>query len=261
MLALISPAKTLDFDSPLRTKKHSQPQFLDASSKLISTLSAKSSGQIAKLMHISPQLAELNHRRISEWQLPFTTNNARPAIMAFKGDVYLGLEAWNLSQRDLSWAQKHLRILSGLYGILRPLDLMQAYRLEMGTKLKTGCAKNLYQFWQDELGKHLNDTLVSNGHKVLVNLASREYFQAIDPNLISSKIVTPTFLDLKNGEYRFLSFFAKKARGCMTRYIIENRITTLKALRQFNIEGYRYCEKRSNGNEWVFIRDTQASAS
>ena len=255
MLALISPAKTLDFDSPLNTKKHTQPQFLDASSKLISTLSEKSSGQIAKLMHISPQLADLNHQRFSDWQLPFTKKNARPAVLAFKGDVYLGLEAWNLSQRDLTWAQKHLRILSGLYGILRPLDLMQAYRLEMGTKLKIGQSKNLYQFWQNELGKHLNDTLESNRHKVLVNLASQEYFQAIDAKLISSRIVTPTFLDLKNGEYKFLSFFAKKARGYMARYIIENRVTTLKALKQFDIEGYRYCEKCSKGNAWVFTRD------
>ena len=255
MLALISPAKTLDFDSPLSTRKFSQPEFLDASNKLINTLKGLSSKRLAKLMKISPKLAELNHQRFSDWQLPFTQENARPAVMAFKGDVYLGLEAWNLSQRDLNWAQKHLRILSGLYGILKPLDLMQPYRLEMGTALKTCGAKNLYQFWQDDLSEHLNHTLESNAHKVLVNLASMEYFQAINPKLISSRIITPSFLNLNNGEYKFLSFFAKKARGSMARYIIENRVTSLKALKKFDSADYRYCEKRSEGNSWVFIRD------
>jgi len=256
MLALISPAKTLDFESPLPTKKHSQPEFLDASDKLIDSLNGLSSKRLAKLMKISPKLAELNHQRFSDWQRPFTQDNARPAILAFKGDVYLGLEAWNLSQLDLNWAQNHLRILSGLYGILKPLDLMQAYRLEMGTALKTCGAKNLYQFWQDTLSEHLNCTLNSGAHKALVNLASVEYFQAINPQLISSRIITPAFLNLKDGEYKFLSFFAKKARGYMARYIIENRITTLKALKQFNTDGYRYCGIRSAGNSWVFIRDS-----
>jgi len=255
MLALISPAKTLDFDSPLPTQKYSQPEFLDASSKLIGTLSGFSSKRLAKLMKISPKLAELNHQRFSEWQLPFTQDNARPAVLAFKGDVYLGLEAWNLSKRDLNWAQKHLRILSGLYGLLKPLDLMQPYRLEMGTVLKTNGAKNLYQFWQDDLSNHLNNTLDSGAHKVLVNLASQEYFQAIDPKLVSSRIITPRFLNLKDGKYKFLSFFAKKARGYMARYIIENRVTTLKALKQFDTADYRYCDERSAGNSWVFIRD------
>jgi len=254
MLAIISPAKTLDFNSPLHTQKNSQPEFLDASNKLINTLTGFSSSQIADLMKISPELAELNHQRFSDWQLPFTADNARPAVLAFKGDVYLGLEAWKLSPRDLNWAQKHLRILSGLYGILKPLDLMQPYRLEMGTKLKTCGAKNLYQFWQDDLSNHLNNALESNAHKVLVNLASVEYFQAIDPALISSRIITPGFLNLKNGEYKFLSFLAKKARGYMARYIIENRVKTIKALKQFDIEGYRYCEERSADDSPVFIR-------
>ena len=255
MLAVISPAKTLDYATPLQISKYSQPEFLDKSSTLIKTLSTKSSEQISELMHISSNLADLNQQRYAEWQTPFTTDNARQAILAFKGDVYLGLEAWNLSSRDLNWAQKHLRILSGLYGLLKPLDLMQAYRLEMGTKLKVGSDVDLYHFWQKTLSDHLNSTLEESRHKVLINLASQEYYKVLNPEQITCRIITPTFLDLKNGKYKFISFFAKKARGLMARYLIEQRVSTVKALKAFNLSGYRYCEQRSKVDDWVFIRD------
>ncbi len=255
MLAVISPAKRLDFTSAATTAKHSLPVFLKESKQLIKVLRGKSADEIASLMNLSTELADLNYQRYGEWQTPFTPENAKPAALAFKGDVYLGLDAETMSDRDWTWAQKHLRILSGLYGVLKPLDLIQAYRLEMGTRLGTPKGDDLYDFWGARLTKALNEAVAEQRQPVLVNLASHEYFEAVDPNAIEARIITPTFKDLKNGKYKFLSFYAKKARGLMARYIIDNRISTLKGLRDFDADGYYFSEAQSRGDNWVFLRD------
>ena len=255
MLAVISPAKTLDFDTPAQTRTHTMPGFLADSTALINQLRDLSPDEIGELMGISTKLADLNYTRYTNWGTPFTTKNAKQAVLAFKGDVYMGLQAWNMSQRDLTWAQRHVRILSGLYGLLKPLDLIQPYRLEMGTRLASARGSDLYAFWGDKLTTALNDALAAEKSHVLVNLASNEYFAALDPDRIDARIITPTFRDLKNGRYKFLAFFAKKARGYMTRHIVTNRVSTLKALRAFNCEGYRYSESASVGDDWVFLRD------
>jgi cytoplasmic iron level regulating protein YaaA (DUF328/UPF0246 family) len=254
MLAIISPAKTLDFDAPAQTRTHSMPDFLPDSTALIDRLRDLAPDEIGELMGISTKLADLNYTRYTNWGTPFTVKNAKQAMLAFKGDVYMGLEAWNMSQRDLTWAQRHVRILSGLYGLLRPLDLIQPYRLEMGTQLANRSGKDLYAFWGDKLTNALNADLGAEKSRVLINLASAEYYQALDPDRIEARIITPTFLDLKNGRYKFVSFFAKKARGYMTRYIVSKRISTLKALKAFDCDGYRYCQAQSAGDDWVFLR-------
>ncbi len=225
------------------------------SNRLIEVLRQLSAPEISALMKISSKLGELNFQRYADWKLPFNASNAKQAMLAFKGDVYLGLEAETLDQRDLNWAQKHLRILSGLYGVLRPLDLIQPYRLEMGTALETSAGKNLYQFWGDKLTASINTALDGQRARVLVNLASKEYSQALKLDAVDGRVITPAFKDLKNGRYKLISFYAKKARGAMVRYMVKNRVNTLKALRNFDGLGYHYSEEQSQGNDWVFLRD------
>ncbi len=255
MLAVISPAKRLDFKSTATTAKHSLPVFLAESKQLIKVLRQKSPAEIAELMNLSTDLADLSYERYGQWQTPFTPENAKQAALAFKGDVYLGLDAATMNERDWAWTQKHLRILSGLYGVLKPLDLIQAYRLEMGTKLSNPRGDDLYTFWGKRLTSALNEAITEQRQPVLVNLASNEYFQSVDETTIDARIITPTFKDLKNGRYKFLSFYAKKARGLMTRYIIDNRVSTLKGLKDFDVAGYYFSESQSRGDHWVFLRD------
>jgi len=257
MLMVISPAKTLDFDSPLATKEFSQPALLDKSQQLIDVARKLSPAQIGSLMHISDKLAELNARRFNDWQPPFTPDNARQAILAFKGDVYTGLQAEEFSAKDFDFAQQHLRMLSGLYGLLRPLDLMQAYRLEMGVKLENPAGQNLYSFWGDTLTDALNEALAAQGDDVLINLASDEYFKAVKPKKLNGQIIKPVFLDEKNGKFKVISFYAKKARGLMSRYIIQQRLTKPAQLKKFDLEGYFFDAESGSENELVFKRREQ----
>jgi len=254
MLTLISPAKTLDYDTPLQTEAFTQPTQLTQSRKLIRRLRELGSDDLSRLMSISDNLAELNRQRFRQWKTPFKPENSRQALFAFKGDVYLGLDAYSLDDQAIDYAQQHLRILSGLYGILRPLDLMQAYRLEMGTRLDTESGSNLYQFWNDRITKSLNQELKQSGANTLVNLASNEYFKSVRPKLLKAEIITPTFREHRNGEYIFISFLAKKARGLMARYLIDNRIDNAEALKDFDYEGYAFEASLSSDNEWVFTR-------
>lgn len=209
-------------------------------------------------MGVSDKIAGLNAARFGEWQQPFSPDNARPAVLAFNGDVYTGLDAASFSEEDFAFAQSHLRILSGLYGLLKPLDLMQAYRLEMGTKLKNERGDNLYQFWGDIITDKVNDAIASSNTTALVNLASNEYFKSVKKKQLNADIITPAFKDWKNGQYKMISFFAKKARGLMARYIIENRITDVEQVKQFDVAGYSYNESLSKGNDWVFTRKQEA---
>ena len=254
MLAIISPAKTLDFESDLPTRKNSAPDFVKDSSELIKTLRKIEPQELSSLMGISDKLAELNYRRYLEWTPKFEPDETRPAVLAFKGDVYVGLDAHTLSERDFTWAQKHLRILSGLHGLLRPLDLIHPYRLEMGTKLCTKRGKNLYEFWGSRVTDALNAALAEQKQPVLVNLASNEYFNVIDPDAVNARIINIHFKEGKDGKYKFLSFYAKKARGLMARYMIDQRVNTIKALRDFDYEGYQFNAGMSNGDDWVFTR-------
>lgn len=254
MLMVISPAKTLDFESPLATKRYTQPALLEESQKLIAVARRLSPADIGSLMHISDKLAVLNAERFNDWQPDFTPDNARQAILAFKGDVYTGLQAETFSEAAFDFAQQHLRMLSGLYGLLRPLDLMQAYRLEMGIKLANPAGKDLYSFWGDKLTHALNAALAEQGDSVLINLASDEYFKAVKPKLLKGEIVKPVFLDEKNGKFKVISFYAKKARGLMSRYIIENELTQPEQLKTFDVDGYAFDADASKGNELVFKR-------
>jgi cytoplasmic iron level regulating protein YaaA (DUF328/UPF0246 family) len=257
MLIVISPAKTLDFDTPSITKESSIPKFLDDSQELIDTMKSFSPDDVGRLMKISQKLSELNVERYHDWHTPFTVENAKQAVLAFKGDVYTGLDAETLSDDDLNWGQSHLRILSGLYGTLRPLDLMQAYRLEMGIKLENPRGKNLYEFWGEKVTDSLNEQLGASGSKHLVNLASNEYFKSVKKKSINGAVITPDFKDFKNGKYKIISFYAKKARGLMTRWIIENRITSPDQLLKFDVADYRYSEEQSSENNPVFLREEQ----
>ena len=257
MLMIISPAKTLDYESPLATTRYTQPALLDHSQALIERCRALTPAQIASLMSISDKLADLNAGRFQNWTPDFTPDNARQALLAFKGDVYTGLEAHTFSEQDFSFAQQHLRMLSGLYGLLRPLDLMQPYRLEMGTKLDTPRGKDLYAFWGEIITAALNEAVAAQGDNVVVNLASDEYFRAVKPKQLQAEIVKPVFLDEKNGSYKVISFYAKKARGLMSRFIITRRLTQPEQLKAFDLEGYRFDEARSQGNEYVFTRAQQ----
>jgi hypothetical protein len=252
MLVVISPAKTLDYESPVGTRRHTQPEFLADAAALNQKLRTLNAGKLARLMGISKQLAELNEARNQAWAPPFTRGNARQALFAFKGDVYLGLDAQSFNADELDYAQRHLRILSGLYGLLRPLDLMQPYRLEMGTTLANPRGKNLYAYWDGKLCAALNKLLRSEG--VLVNLASQEYFAAVNTAELQGEVVTPVFKEYKNGSYKVLSFFAKKARGTMAAWIIKNRIADKAALTRFAEDGYRYAADLSDGTELVFTR-------
>lgn len=254
MLSVISPAKTLDFKSACPPHKSSECDYLDASDELITELRRLSRADLAELMEISPALAELNYQRYEDWSLPLSEDNARAAIFAFKGDVYTGLTLDTYSGADLKFAQKHLRILSGLYGLLRPLDLMFPYRLEMGTALKTTRGKNLYEFWGDRLSEGVNTALAKSGSDVLVNLASQEYFKAISPARLKGRIVTPHFKEKKNGEYKIVSFFAKKARGMMVDYLIKNAINEPEPMKSFDTDGYRFNPALGDSDNWVFTR-------
>ena len=256
MLLVISPAKSLDFESRPTTRKFSQPEFLDDARLLIDELKDLSPGEISDLMGISTKLGELNCDRYNEWVLPFTRDNAKQAALAFRGDVYVGMQAWDYSERDFTWAQRRVRILSGLYGVLKPLDLIQPYRLEMGVSLPNPRGKNLYEFWGDRLSETLGSELENHRSKLLINLASNEYWNVLDPGRIgASRVVRPVFKDLKNGRYKFISFYAKKARGLMASYIVKNRIDTMRGLKDFDWGGYRYCDAESSRDEFVFLRD------
>ncbi|WP_017345615.1 peroxide stress protein YaaA [Pantoea sp. A4] len=257
MLMVISPAKTLDYDSPLATQHFSQPALLEKSQQLIDVARDLSPAQIASLMSISDKLAHLNTDRFNAWQPPFSLENARQAILAFKGDVYTGLQAETFSEADFSFAQQHLRMLSGLYGLLRPLDLMQPYRLEMGIKLANPAGKDLYDFWGELLTQKLNEALQEQGDDVLINLASDEYFKAIKPKALQGRLIKPVFLDEKNGKFKVISFYAKKARGLMSRYIIQQRLTQPEQLKQFDVDGYFFVAEESNEKEFVFKRHEQ----
>lgn len=254
MLITISPAKTLDFESPLATTHFTQPELLKYSQQLIEECRKLSSSDIASLMKISDKLAGLNAARFGEWQPNFTPENARQAILAFKGDVYTGMQAELFSEDDFQFAQQHLRMLSGLYGVLRPLDLMQPYRLEMGIKLKNNKGSDLYQFWGNTITEALNKAIEAQGDNVLVNLASDEYFKSVNPKKLNAEIIKPVFLDEKNGKYKVISFYAKKARGLMSRFIIQEKLTDKTQLKEFDLEGYQFNAAESEGNTLVFKR-------
>ena len=254
MLVVISPAKTLDFDTPAQTDEFTQPAHLRESRQLIKRLRVLSSPDLSSLMHVSRKIADLNWTRNRKWKTPFKLDNAKQAIFAFKGDVYLGLDAYSMNLQNLDFAQRHLRIISGLYGVLRPLDLIQAYRLEMGSNLPTDQGDNLYQFWGMRITDALNAELKASGAKTLLNLASNEYFKSIKPKAVKADIVTPVFKDFSNGKYRVIGFYAKKARGLMTRFMIDRQITEVEDIKQFNREGYAFDESTSSQGKWVFSR-------
>jgi len=254
MLIVVSPAKTLDYETPAQTKKFTLPDYLDDSAELIHRMREFSSLDISELMNVSSKIAQLNFDRFEAWDKKFTEKNAKQAMLAFKGDVYTGLGAESFSSKDLSFAQKHFRMLSGLYGMLRPLDLMQPYRLEMGTRLSTERGKNLYEFWGNEVTHGLNAQLKKIKSNYLINLASNEYFKVIKPKELKGEIVTPAFKELKNGEYKMLGVYAKKARGLLSRYIIKNQLMDIEDIKTFNVAGYKYNKKLSKDNTWVFTR-------
>lgn len=255
MLMVISPAKTLDYDTPPATARFTQPQFLDHAQELIGQLREMSPQQIGELMHLSDKLAALNVARYGSWHPDFTPTNAKQALLAFKGDVYTGLDAEDFSEADFDFAQDHLRMLSGLYGVLRPLDLMQPYRLEMGTKLANPRGNNLYEFWGERISGWLNEALAAQGDEILLNLASNEYFGAVKRKALNARIIDTEFKDLKNGQYKIISFYAKKARGLMARYVIKERISDPEQLKAFDYQGYRYSAEHSKPDSLVFLRD------
>ena len=260
MLTIVSPAKSLDYSSPVKTKKHTEPTFLNEAEQLIGKLRTLKPADLSSLMNISDALAQENFHRYENWERPFNLKNARQAIYAFKGDVYLGLKAEEFGAADLNFAQKHLRILSGLYGLLRPLDLMQAYRLEMGRQFGVNGSKNLYEFWGSKITKALDNELDGQAYKrkVLVNLASNEYFSSVQSQNLDAEIITPQFKDWARGEFRVLSFFAKKARGEMAAFIIKERINSPSKLKEFNIDGYRFSKEESSDTKLVFKRKRAA---
>lgn len=255
MLIVISPAKSLDFNTPSVTESYTIPEMLGESEKLVGRLKKMSPKQLSNLMGISTNLGELNFQRYQSWHLPFKPENAKQAILAFSGDVYQGLDAGNLSEELLELAQTKLRILSGLYGVLKPLDIIQPYRLEMGTKMKYQRSNDLYAFWKNKITLAVNKAISESGSDVLVSLASNEYFKSIDRKKIKARIVTPEFKDLKNGQYKMISFFAKKARGLMTRFILENDISDVDNLQAFDLEGYHFNPRLSKPETPVFTRD------
>ena len=255
MLFLLSPAKSLDYEIPLPADlPHTQPQFIPQSKALIAVLRTQSPQQIAGLMSISDKLAALNVARYEAWSPKFTTKNARQAIMAFNGDVYDGLQASSLSTKQLDWAQSHVCMLSGLYGVLRPLDLMQPYRLEMGTRLATDKGSNLYHYWGTQIADYLNQQQAEDDAPVIINLASQEYFKSVDRKALRARVIDCSFEDYKNGQYKIISFFAKKARGLMARYAIEHQAKTPAVLKKFNTDGYAYASDVSTADHFVFRR-------
>ena len=255
MLMVISPAKTLDYESPLATNSYSIPDYLENSAELVEIMKKKSLQDLVNMMQVSQKIAELNVERFKSWKLPFSPVNARQALLAFKGDVYTGLDTSTLSEEDFDYAQSHLRIISGLYGLLRPLDLIQPYRLEMGIKLNSKRTKTLYQFWGDKITEGLKALLEEQDNPVLVNLASNEYFKSIKKNNLKCRLITPEFRDLKNGKYKIIQFFAKKARGLMVRYAIDQSIIKPEELKKFDYNGYAFNAEMSHSDNWVFSRD------
>lgn len=257
MLMVVSPAKDLDYQTAAPAVEVTMPALLADSAELMQVCRTLTPLQLAELMHISDKLAGLNAARFAQWQLPFNAENAKAALFAFNGDVYQGLAATTLQPADLAYAQQHLRILSGLYGVLRPFDLMQPYRLEMGTKLANSRGKDLYQFWGSIVTDHLNQQLEQLQASVLLNLASQEYFKAVKPKLLARPVLDVQFKDFKNGDYKIISFFAKKARGLMARYVIEQRIDQVEGLKDFGLEGYQFSPAKSSNSQLVFLRHTQ----
>ena len=254
MIIVISPAKALDYETPPTTALHTQPDFLDHAGELIDILREKSPAQIAELMSLSDQLSSLNVARYASWSRPFAADNAKQALLAFNGDVYEGLDAKTLDDDDLAWAQDHLRILSGLYGVLRPLDLMQPYRLEMGIRLANPGGKDLYAFWGERIVDALNVSLLETGASALVNLASEEYFKSVRVKKLAAPVIQPVFEDWSGGKYKVVSFYAKRARGLMSRYVIQNRIDDIEGLKDFAAEGYAFAADASEPDRLVFRR-------
>jgi uncharacterized protein len=254
MITLISPAKSMDFETAPHLSDHTQPQFMTEAAELVDQLQYLAPQALCSLMKISDKLGALNAARFQQWQRPFTPDNAKPAVLAFNGDVYTGLDANSLDRETLGFAQQHLRILSGLYGLLRPLDLIQAYRLEMGTPFSNRRGKDLYSFWQPLLASSLRQTLTKHIHQVLINLASQEYFKSVDTNTLQCPIITPVFKDWKNGQYKIISFHAKKARGLMTRFILQQRIDRPEGIKDFKVAGYGFDPALSKDCHWVFTR-------
>ena len=260
MLFLLSPAKSLDFETPADGVPHTEPLFVKQSTELIKVLKTQSPQAIASLMGLSDALAQLNVARYQAWKPKFTDKNSKQAVLAFNGDVYEGLDAKTLKSKDLAWAQDHVAILSGLYGVLRPLDWMQPYRLEMGTALQTPKGTSLYQFWGPQIAEHLNARLSTSKEPVIVNLASQEYFKAVDRKTLNARVVECVFEDYKGSKYKIISFFAKRARGLMARYAIENRVTQVKDLEGFDLEGYAFDAKASETDRKVFRRKVAPNA-
>lgn len=261
MLVVVSPAKNLDYTSTLpdylasnASCPISSPELIEKTKELVERCKDLSPADLSSLMKISDKLAHLNTERFNSFEFPFSEKNARPAMFAFNGDVYTGLAAQTLSEKDTKYAQGHLRILSGLYGVLKPLDLMQPYRLEMGTKLRVNQSENLYQYWDNTITENLNNAISEVKSDILVNLASNEYFHSVNQKAINATLVTPVFKDQKNGTYKIISFFAKKARGLMARYIIQNQIDKIDDLVNFNVDGYKYCSNESTPSKPVFMR-------
>jgi len=254
MLIVVSPAKNLDFESPLATQKFTQPVLLEHTEELIKHCVKMTPADISSLMGVSDKIAGLNAARFGQWSQPFTQENARPAVLAFNGDVYTGLDAASFNDDDFDFAQQHMRVLSGLYGLLKPLDLIQAYRLEMGIKLANDRGTNLYQFWGEIITNEVNDALAAQGDDILINLASTEYFKSVKKKQLQGTIVTPAFKDWKNGQYKMISFFAKKARGTMSAWVIQNQVKDPDALMKFKQDGYKYSVKESQPFKPVFLR-------
>ncbi len=254
MLLLISPAKNLDETSELPKVRATQPGFLSHAEELIDQLKTLAPHDVSALMKLSDKLGTLNYERFQTWSVPFNQENARPAALTFNGDVYQGLDAASFSKTDFTYAQKHLRILSGLYGLLKPLDLIQPYRLEMGTKFENARGKNLYDFWGDVINLSVTQELKKLKSDTVINLASNEYFKAVRAKKLDANIIEPAFKDYKNGEYKMISFYAKKARGLMSAYAIKNQLTTPEQLKAFDSEGYAFNEAMTEGNKWVFTR-------
>lgn len=256
MLMVISPAKTLDMETPSPIDARDQPELIDHASELVAVLREKDAAELSRLMSMSARLGELNWQRFQDWQAPFDAERARPAVRAFRGDVYTGLDADSMDADDLAFAQRHLRILSGLYGLLRPLDLMQAYRLEMGTRLATDRGANLYEFWGGLITEALQRQLVELGSSSLVHLASEEYFKAVQPGALAAEVIQPVFQDRgKDQQYRVIAFHAKRARGRMAAWAIRQRIDQADGLKEFSEDGYRYQPEASTAWRWVFRRD------
>lgn len=255
MLVLLSPSKTMDFSNDVQLDHYTKPGFLEEAEQLVNHMRGYSPDDLAQLMNISDKLAKMNYERFQEFKTPFTPENARQALLAYRGDVYDGIAVKEYGKQDFDFAQEQVRILSGLYGVLRPLDLIQPYRLEMSTKIQPNQTKNLYEFWQDQITQFLNEELKSHTNPYVINLASNEYFKAVKASELNGQIITPVFKEQKNGQYKTIAIYAKKARGMMTDYIIRNRLSDPEGLKGFDYEGYLFNEALSNVQQWVFTKD------